>query len=198
LLPDFAELKSDISKAVNIFARQRAQQHAGVLKGVKARRQFEGSSNSIVRPGEAEEQTEMVALGSEILIPLDDLHQMSLLQVMERHDAAVKDIVEQQTRHFFAFIHKTTEKTGNVVDGKGRRFSVELLIETIDKMHMDFRADGSPIMPTIVVSPQQMDDIRASEAALQNDLELQKKFDDMISRKREEWRAREADRILVG
>jgi hypothetical protein len=104
----------------------------------------------------------------------------------------------QQIESFFEMMHQTTEKTGNVVDAGGKPFSPELMLEALEKIEIDFNSDGSPRMPTMALGEAQ----RAKLLESANDSESMAIFemrrDKIIDRKREEWRAREANRILVG
>jgi hypothetical protein len=90
------------------------------------------------------------------------------------------------------------QKVGNTIDGGGQRFSAELFLQVIEKIWIEFTADGSPQMPTVHISPNQTDDVKRTIERLESEPELKKRFDAIMIKKREEWRAREADRKLVG
>lgn len=120
--------------------------------------------------------------------------------VKEFVDAAKKiggEFLKQKSQHFFGVINQATEESGNVVDGRGRPFSHELILEVLEKMQIDFDEDGNPEMPTMVVSPTLRPRVQQLIAE-QDDPKIAAQFDAIIARKREEFRAREADRRLDG
>ena len=69
------------------------------------------------------------------------------------------------------------------------------MMETI---WINFNADGTARMPTMVISPSNQESVKAMIQQMENSPELKKRFDYIMTEKREEWNAREADRILVG
>ncbi|MCK4818719.1 hypothetical protein KA005_23305, partial [bacterium] len=95
-------------------------------------------------------------------------------------------------------LNEVTAKTGNVVDAGGQPLSHELLLKTLETIQLDFDDNGKPIMPTLVVSPQQYEKIKVKNIEWENDPECQKQFEQMMNRKRKEWHDRESNRKLVG
>jgi asparagine synthetase B (glutamine-hydrolysing) len=53
-------------------------------------------------------------------------------------------------------------------------------------------------MPVVHINPAQEEDVKAMIRRLETEPELKKRYDAIMMKKREEWRAREADRKLVG
>ena len=69
------------------------------------------------------------------------------------------------------------------------------MLETIQ---LEFYPDGRPHELHVVGRLFTPDRIKAADEELQHNPELEKRHDELMARKREEWRAREADRKLVG
>jgi hypothetical protein len=67
----------------------------------------------------------------------------------------------------------------------------------LEQVWIEFTPEGIPRLPTLVVSPQQQAEAEAARADLFQIPALRKKFNDIILRKLELWRAREADRELA-
>jgi hypothetical protein len=65
-------------------------------------------------------------------------------------------------------------------------------------MHIDFNADGTAQFPEMHIHPDLSNAARMAFEELEKNPGLNQQFRRMISEKREEWRAREADRKLVG
>ena len=67
-----------------------------------------------------------------------------------------------------------------------------------NELEIDFDKDEQPELPTIVVHPDVFKNIAEKLAAFENDPEFRRKRAEILARKKLEWRAREADRKLVG
>jgi hypothetical protein len=102
------------------------------------------------------------------------------------------------SRTMLKVVEERTRAVGNEIDGGGRPLSAELILDAWEKVQIDFDSDGGPQWPTIVVHPTQKDRLIAELSRLDFDLELRRRREALLTRKREEWRAREASRILVG
>lgn len=84
------------------------------------------------------------------------------------------------------------------LDAKGRKFDAQLVIELLEKMQIEFYPDGTPheiFGDGPLFMPEKM---AAVDKEFESNPELKRKFDEMMEKKKEEWRAREADRKLVG
>ena len=68
-------------------------------------------------------------------------------------DAVADDGARQMTQSIFREIEQTTEEVGNTVDATGRPLTKELFLEMIEKIEIDFTADGQWIPPSIVMHP---------------------------------------------
>ncbi len=104
---------------------------------------------------------------------------------------------DEMTKRFFETIHEAVERVGNVLDAKGRPFSAELFAESLEKMDLAFDEGGEWQPPTIVVHPDAFPMIRARMEEASRDPAVKARLEEIVSRKREEWRAREARRTLV-
>lgn len=93
----------------------------------------------------------------------------------------------------FSTLTQVTDFTGNVVDGKGKGLSHEMLIEMLEKIHIDFDQDGNPLLPSIVIHP----DMAKNFEKLKADEDLYKsRFDEIINRKRDAYYAEKGCRGL--
>jgi len=198
MLPDFPSLKKSVAKGVNRYMRHRRKVHGHMFNEIPQRQIFEGDRTAVERPHEARDESKMVRLSAEMTVDIDELHAMSLEQVLRRYDEMVKDLVGQQIKHFFELMNTVTEKTGNVVDAKGQRLTPELFFEMLEKIQIDFNSDGSPNMPTILISPSQQDDVRAAQEQFESDPALRQRYENLMKSKFGEWGARQAIRTLAG
>jgi len=101
-------------------------------------------------------------------------------------------------KHSIGVLEKVTERTGNVVKGeKGEGITPKLILDAIEKMEIGFDEKGNPIMPVLVMSPQDFEKIKAEQKAWESDGELEKRRREIIEKKRKEWIDRESNRKLV-
>jgi len=99
--------------------------------------------------------------------------------------------LEQTMRAYFAMVMGVTQRTGNVVDAHGD--AAEGLLAMLEKMDVAFDEDGTPALQ-MVVSPADAERVRAQLAAFTP--EQQRRFSDIITRKREAYRASRRRRRL--
>jgi hypothetical protein len=196
VIPDFPVLKEAFSRAMSRYMKMRMDH--GPLAQVPRGRVFEGGQNVLVREDGSREETQMYEAGSEVRISADEIRSLHLPNLLQKLDAAAEEIVSKQAKNFYETISKGVEQVGNTLDAGGRRLTVELFLEAFQKISIDFNPDGSPQMPTVHISPGQKDDVTRMVQRLETEPALKQSFDDLIASKREEWRAREANRKLVG
>jgi hypothetical protein len=198
MLPEFPLLKEAFTRAAIRLLAERVKMHQGIVGTVNRARMFEGRQNIIVRPNGSEDAIAMNEGRAELRIPLDELAEVGLQQLMNRLDEIAKDIARQQSEHFFATLSEGSKKAGTTIDAEGKPLTPDLFLKMIETIWIDFSSDGTPKMPTMVISPSNQEGVRAMIHQMENSPDLKRRFDEIMVKKREEWNAREADRILVG
>lgn len=198
MLPAFVTLTDQFDRATTRYMRDATKHHGIAVSKIGRSRIFEGQKNVIVRPTGERDETKMIEESVELRIPGEEARNLSLDGLLERLGGVAKEMAGRQERHLFATISETLAGKPNTVDAKGEKFSPELFYRMIEKIQIDFRPDGTPIMPTMYISPAQAKDVKAATIQADADPAFGKRFDEMMAKKREEWRAREASRQLVG
>ena len=198
MLPDFPTLKAEFAGAVTRFMRERITQHSGPMRRVARAQIFEGHQHTITRETGETEVTKPREASAQISISLNEFATLSLQDLLAKLDNAARQIGATQAKHLFQTISDTVEKTGNKVDAKGAKFSSDLILQALGTVQIDFRDDGTPLLPTLYIGPD-LEEAAKKVSAEANELpSIKRRFDKIIERKREEWRAREASRKLVG
>jgi hypothetical protein len=198
MIPDFPVLKEELNRAITRFMRERFKFHQGPLSDVPQGHVFEGTRNVIVRQDGSKDETKMREISAETRFAADEMRGLHLPKLLEKVDAMAQEMAATQARQFYETMSEGVQKVGNTVDGGGQCFTAELFLQAMGKILIDFNADGSPEMPTVHISPNQTDDVKRMIERFESEPDLKKRFDTMMTKKREEWRAREADRKLVG
>lgn len=107
------------------------------------------------------------------------------------------EMIKKQSQIFFKKMDEVTKRTGNVVSAKGKPISPEIILESLEKVVIDFDEFGNPILPSFVVHPKQYEKIKGALSKGEADPELRKKYIELIEKKRVEWLDRENSRKLV-
>jgi hypothetical protein len=154
--------------------------------------QLDGATTTTIDLGDGREfvvePTRIIATGEVSIRPALD----GDLDDMAAHASAIADQrLEQTMRAYFAMVMGVTEQTGNAVDANGD--AAEGLLAMLEKMDIAFDDDGKPALQ-MVVSPTDADRVRAQLAALTP--EQERRFIDIITRKREAYRGSRRRRRL--
>jgi hypothetical protein len=154
----------------------------------------EGRTMRIVRSDKSESESGLVQMSSGIEFKVDELEELTLDKVVAKIDAMVVDMVRQQVSFVRERLSSELPESQSV-DGKGKKLDGELILQALDRMQMEFYPDGTPHKIFLDAPPEL---IASAMQEIENSPELKKRHEQLIEKKREEWRAREADRKLVG
>ena len=132
-------------------------------------------------------------MSAEVSITVDDVYNFDLekicIDIYEYAESFLKDM----TKTMLSTLSQVTDFTGNVVDGKGKGVSHEMLLEMLEKIHIDFDQEGNPLFPSIVIHP----DMAKNFEKLKSDEDFYKpRYDEIINRKREAYYAEKGSRGL--
>lgn len=198
MLPDYPNIKREISQVLTEYLQTRILQRSAHMDGIAKSIIHEGGKSTIVRASGETDEIDIKTASGEAPITEDELKTMDLGGIRQKLDAIAEEMASQQAEHFFDVLVDATNKTGNVVDGKGNPLTNELLLEVLEKMPIEFNEDGTHSDLRIVVGPDSEETIKKLMEEFDNDPVLKDQYDRLMKRKREEFNAREASRILVG
>lgn len=195
MLPDLPSLKEEIESLMMGFLRRRSRERLGAF--AKAQRQLihEGDKLQMERADGTSDISEMKEVTSELKLKTSDLPAMSMAERLEKLDQMADQMAGQMSAHAFQTLGETLDKAGQTTERKGKPFDAEAILEALDKIQMDF--DEPPEL-SLVIPPALKERAAAAFEQLENDPQLRARRDEIISKKRREWRDREADRKLVG
>ena len=196
MLPDFPKIKKKHVEAINKYLKELIQQDP-LFSGIRVEHHFEGSRMSYKTVDGEPNETEYQAASSEFQVKREDVIAKGAMAYVENLRDAAEEMKRQKAGYLFEKLKEVTDKTGNIVNGKGQPFSFELFVESIKKIWIDFDEGGKPIMPTMVVSPELGEKLRVILPEWEKNPEYKKTIDDIIDKKRKEWNDRESHRKLV-
>ena len=167
-----------------------------IMDNVDVYQIFEGKRSLIQRPDGEEEEIEMKRLSVKTEIHSEKILYGTIQDILKCLQPVGEAMKTEQEKVILEAADKATEETGNIVEGKDRTLSHEMILEALAMTQIDFDRDGKPMF-FLYCSPSMYSRIQE----LTNDpksVEFKNQYDELIKRKRSEWRAREANRVLVG
>ena len=198
MLPDFPRIKERLLRLASIGYRRRINAD-GLIGQIAAMPYFEGEqfASGDVEWHIEESPAEVKAISYEI--------QRSA--IIDRGPAALVESLENAAQIHLKELHEllfrkhseATERVGNAVDALGRPFSADLYLEMLEKIQIDFDASGRPDTSgaRLVMHPDVAERVIPLMQQWENDEDFQRRYRDLMLRKRDEWRDRESNRKLV-
>lgn len=195
MLPDFPETKRLFTRFFRTYMRQKIRD-VSPYSAVQMRYLHEGRAMKIIRADKSESTSGMEQLSAHLEIKFDEIESLTLQKAIEKHDALIADMVSKQTNFIRERMSREIPES-QTLDAKGKGFGAQVVIDMLEKMQIDFYPDGTP-HEIFLDPPPTPERMAAVDAEFESNPELKRKFDEMMEKKKEEWRAREADRKLVG
>jgi len=198
MLPDFPKVKEKLQKMHHYAFMHARSSHLGPVANVPMSVVFEGNKTIIIRADGSIEEMSSKEATAELKVNLADFEKMNHEMVLNKINDAAEEIAGQQAKSFYEEVGRTAEEVDNVVDAEGKSFSMDLFFEGLEKIDIDFDEAGNPSGLIGAVSPKLFSSIAKVVEQAKTDPEMDKRYDELIERKRREWRARESRRKLVG
>jgi len=198
MLPDLPSVKSEIELFLNRYVEMKVNLYSTGISEVPRQAIHEGKGSSILRPTGEKDDTPLHKFEHHLEIEHSSVCDLGVRDVLKRLDEMAKSIADDQEKHFFKTILESTQRKGQVDDGRPQRVSPHSILRALDKIQLEFDEKGE-FRPLTVFSPEALsEDIQAALRELTENPEWRKLYDELIIRKREEWRVREASRKLAG
>lgn len=151
------------------------------------------SGGVIYRSEEKKLEIPLGMMSSTVSLTVADVYNFNLEKICTDIYEFAGGFLSDMTKTMFATLSQVTDFTGNVIDGKGKGLSHEMLLEMLEKIHIDFDQEGNPLLPSIAIHP----DMAKSFEKLKADEALYKvKFEEIITKKREAYYAEKGSRRL--
>jgi len=150
-----------------------------------------------MRADASESSTKTQQISSMMEIKFDEIPGLTFEKAIAKFDEMILDMVRKQTG--FALERMSEDiPDSQSVDARGKKLDAELILEVLETIQLEFYPDGRPHELHTFGALFTPERLKAVDEEFQRNPELKKRQDELMARKREEWRAREADRKLVG
>lgn len=147
------------------------------------------SSRNTIPSGEIVESPP-IQLRFEIMLKEEDVIRGSLDALFSALDEAAEKEMPMLMTELFSRFEQLCGATGSRIDAAGQHFNFDLMLDALEKIQIDFDANGKPQLPILVMHP---DMARSLPTPTQNDEDRLKA---LIERKRCEFYARQHHRKL--
>ena len=197
MLPDFPEMKKQVDEMLSYYIQSRIVFHLGFMGQVPRIAVPEGRHNRLIRADGTIDDSQMKPIGGKESVDTSTEGMLDIQAVLKKLDSIAEQIATQQARHMYKRIEEVTEKTGNVLKTKMSKTGLGTMNDMLEKVQIDFDKSGKPHLPTMVCGKELFDRFMAQRDAAAADTVQKSRMEDIIVRKREEYRDRESRRRLV-
>ena len=196
MLPDFPKIKKKWSTwFFNMIIKKSRQ--VSFLAKVRQVTHFEGDSTKTTDVEGRTESSKYDTLSGMLKINRKDLIDRGPVSLCEEMDKIAQEFGNQQITSILERIRESTTRTGNVVDAAGQSFKPEHFLSLLERIVIEFDDDGRHNTLSLVVPPGLRSQLEAKMSEWMKDASFKNKYDEVISKKRQEWYDRESNRKLV-
>jgi hypothetical protein len=198
MLPDLPKLKLELQSIFHLYLRNQINLRLGVFNQSPRHIIHEGKEMRTSRADGSVVETELKSASTEMTIKHEEIPTLSFDERVRRLNLLAEDMARQMSEHFFGTLKDDLEKSGQVVDRKGKPLDAEAIFEMIEKIQFDFDGVDETHNISIVIPPNLQQRMKEVMMQIETDPSLRKRHDEIMAKKRMEWRDREAARKLVG
>ena len=198
MLPDYPTLKRKLNEKFEDIVRNKIQEEEPLLSEIRRSIIQEGNSLAITSSDGYSSKTSYQEFVTHFEISFEEIIKNGPEAFYSRVSEISKEMAGKMAKHTIAMLEKVTERTGNVVKSeKGEGITPKLILDVLEKIEISFDASGNPIMPTLIVTPEDYKKLTETKMDLESAQELEKRRKEIIEKKRNEWVDRESNRKSV-
>lgn len=198
MLPDLPVLKHELQSIFNKYLRRQIDARLGVFNESPKHLIHEGRELHTTRADGSSSNTNLKLSSTEMTLKLEEIPTLSIEERTKKLDLLADDMAKQISENLFNSLHADLESAGQVVDRKGKALDAEAIFELLEKITIDFDEPEGSHNTSIVISPEMAVSFQLIFNQIESDPMLLKKHNEIMNKKRMEWRDREAARKLVG
>jgi len=146
----------------------------------------------------AEQEMAFEPIEAQFSVPIAEIPTMTAEQLLVKLDRIATEMAKQQHERIMKELDRAATRLPKEPGSDAEPLSPDQIFRLLDKIWMDFDAQGQAEFPTLLIHPDLEPRAREVLDLIENDSALRQRFREIISRKREEWRDRESCRKLVG
>ena len=190
MLPDFPSQKAKLIELWNFYTQKKQSQFLGIFSDVPSHHHHEGNDWIIEREDGSHSVQPYHQASAAFSVSMDEIPDLTPDKIARKLDHVAQEMAKQVEQQLFQTLLQDMEESGRVINHQGQGLDYELILEALESITISFNKDGSPNLPTMFVSPEMGKNIKNDLKSWNEDAELSRRFDVIIERKKEEWRAR--------
>lgn len=194
MLPDWPELKKEIRSRLDRYVYLRMGEDNPFFQEVSRHQIFEGTQLATHRASGEKDASRLKEISAEFALKNEEASTLTLQGLLDKLDAVAQELAKGHGAFVTETMREVTERTGNTVAGK---LGLSTILEAIEKMHIEFDEEGDNRL-CFVIHPSMRKAVERADAEFRSSPEQQEQLNEAMRRKYLDWRAREADRALVG
>ena len=198
MLPDYPTLKKEIREVLDVFLRKQVEQYSIAMQQIPKTKIFEGKGTVIKRRTGEEDPTEIMSSETGFELKYSEIPEMSIGDILSKLDQAALSMAGNMESNFFKSISEQLDKAGRTFGQKGEPLTGKAILNALRNIFISFDKDGKPSFPSIFHHPKLEKSMKKAIKEIGENPELKKEETEILLQKREEWRAEEASRKLVG
>ncbi len=198
MLPDFPHLKRRVNTRLLRFVREQVPALAPLLRDVSSYMQHEGSRGDLIRADESRDSTTFEAAHFEFELPKEEMRVLDIEALKRRLMELAEQLAAHQSRLMLTRVGEAATAVGNEVNAGGD-LRPEHVLEVMRKLQVDFDPLTNKPKPgrAWVMHPDTAAKVVAKMQQWEKDPLFIAELNRIEDQQREDWRAREARRILA-
>lgn len=198
MLPDYPHTKKLLDETFHERTSAALKRRLGIFSQMKRSQLHEGARCALTRDDGSSEVIEMKHLraSAEVEHDVREIDKLDPDKITHILDTLGERMASEQVKLFFQRVDEAVSEVGNVADSS--KPFIEQFLEMMEKTDMAFEPDGTPSPRQMVFgSPEAAKRVWDQVQGIEADPVLRRRYNDILERKRQEWRDREAARNLV-
>jgi hypothetical protein len=197
MLPDYPAQKARLLRFWTTYLRQKEREYLGYFATAPIHTHYEGDRWTIQREDGTSSESTYREIEAEMSIPTDEVANLTPDRIARELDSVAQDLARKMRQGIMEDLNQAIDRAGTAVDAKGGPLTKEAFLRLLDRMLLAFDKDGSLIPPAIVMHPRMWEAYEEEMKSWEQDPEFIALHEEIVERKREQWRARESCRKLV-
>ena len=198
MLPDYPKIKERLLKIYSTQMKETSWK-SYLLSKINRIVLHEGDRIGIVREDGSNSEIKMEKQEVHIRIPVEYITAGNHKKISEIVAVAAEEMRKKITQNIYTSISDAADSVGNTINAKGMALNPDHIYELFDKVQLDFDKNGNIKEGfEFHIHPDTIEAVKRVSQEIESDPIQKKRFDELIARKREEWRVRESNRKLVG
>jgi hypothetical protein len=197
MLPDYPAIKEKMNRRLRQILKATQHRHLGPFAQIKEIHVPEGHGTTLTREDGSKESVsfEHVQVMAELKGDPEKCTAGDLVGVMNE---LAEKLADERIKQFFDVTNRAVKQVGNDLKREPGESTVDSIFRSLEGVWIDFNDDGTPRLPTLLAGKATADSLAKAFSDIETMPELRRRYDDIMERKREEWRARESARNMVG